>query len=228
MVQDAKIAELQLQLAQLAARLDSMDAKITVAPSKMATTPVIPHPSEGKGKPIQPVASADPAESGYSNDPVIQNFRKAMLLFRGNKLPDSMLAFSGIVEQNPDHPLAGVAQYYVGESYFAQKEYRLAAQEYQRVLTSYDRSPNVSHALLRFAECQEFLKNREEAAKNRQLLTSLFPQSPAAGLLTRAPDPIPAPAPVTAPAPAAKAKQEQFPALDEPPPPTAPISKGPQ
>lgn len=99
------------------------------------------------------------------------------------------MAFSEFLEKAPDHPLAGSAQFYVGESYFKQKEYKLALQEYQRVLTSYDRSPVVADTLARMITTEEILKKQPEAEKHQHLLTSLFPNSPAARSLNPSHEP---------------------------------------
>jgi outer membrane protein assembly factor BamD (BamD/ComL family) len=67
-----------------------------------------------------------------------------------------------------------------------QKEYKNAAAEYERVLTSYDRSPHIADTLKELAETEDQLKLTDRAARHRQLLTSLFPQSPALGPKTAA------------------------------------------
>jgi TolA-binding protein len=71
-----------------------------------------------------------------------------------------------------------MAQYYIGESYFLQKKYLLAVEEFKQVLTSYDRSPYIAQTLNKLAEVEDQLNQREDAAKHRQLLTSLFPHAP--------------------------------------------------
>jgi hypothetical protein len=48
------------------------------------------------------------------------------------------------------------------------------------VLTSYDRSPHISDTLRDLAATEDALGLREQAARHRQLLSSLFAQSPAA------------------------------------------------
>jgi tol-pal system protein YbgF len=100
-----------------------------------------------------------------------------MVLFSSGSYSDAILAFSKFIEVYPDHPLAGNAQYYVGESYFKQKEYRLAIEEFDRVLTSYDRSSHVASTLLRMSQAEEELKKPEDAKKHKMALVSLFPQS---------------------------------------------------
>lgn len=48
------------------------------------------------------------------------------------------------------------------------------------MLSTYDRSTHISDALQRLMITEESIKKSDQAAQHRQLLTSLFPQSPAA------------------------------------------------
>jgi TolA-binding protein len=190
--------EIQKLMADLNTRLQSMETKLVSLNDKVDSTrlsldqlasrqtqkqvEVIEHPSEQSGAPALIKTAPQDPEAGLAHDDVIQTFRKAMIFFQGQKYPEAILAFSGFLEKSPDHPLAGSAQYYVAESYMLQKEYKLAEQEFHRMLTSYDRSIHIADALRQLAIAEENLKKPQEAAKHRQQLTSLFPQSPAARL----------------------------------------------
>jgi TolA-binding protein len=120
------------------------------------------------------------SSSGFKHDEAVLKLRQAMILFEGQKYPEAVLSFSELLEKYPDHPLASSAQFYVAESYLMQKENKIALQEFQRVLNTYDRSPHIPDTLKEMALIEDQLKKEEDAAKHRQLLTSLFPQSPAA------------------------------------------------
>ena len=174
---------------QLASMNDKLDAarlsfeKFSRSPSsveKPKITPVASHPADGVGTDIPVVPAKNDPDSGFAQDEPIQTFRKAFILYQAQKYSEAVLTFSKFLEKFPDHPLAGSSQFYVGECYIKQKEFKLAIQEYQHVLTSYDRSPHVSDTLKQMIIAEEKLKLAQEAAKHRQLLTSLFPQSPAA------------------------------------------------
>ena len=159
--------------------LSTLDSMVATQPPK--STAVAPHPADGAGTPIDKKKMQADLEHGFIEDSAIKSYRQAIILFRAERYQDAVLSFSAFLERFADHALAGSAQYYVGESYFRQKEYKLALQEFQRVLTSYDRSSHVSDTLARMAEAEDILKKDTDAAKHRQMLTSLFPQSPAAG-----------------------------------------------
>jgi tol-pal system protein YbgF len=204
---EALMAQLNAKLEGMESRLDAMSERLAPAPHAAASSgaprkppleAVAPVPANAK----LPVSSDD----GLVADEPIRKFREAMLQFQSRNYPDAVLGFSSFIDQYPDHALAGSAQYYLGASYYNEKEYKLAGREYNRVLTSYDRSPHVSDALRDLADCEDKLQDRESADKHRKLLGSLFPQSPAAATAmtseTFQPPADPAPATDSRPAPA--------------------------
>lgn len=188
----AAVNELHSMVSALNARLDSMEIKLSSLNDKLEEHQAgnslsgpklsgIPHtPANAAG--VETTPSTDPSdpEAGFVNDAAITSYRQAMILFQAQKYQEATLAFSTFLERYADHPLAGSAQFQIGECYFRQKEYKLALQEYQRVLTSYDRSSQVPDTLKQMAAIEDIQKKPEEAAKHRQLLLSLFPISPAA------------------------------------------------
>jgi TolA-binding protein len=150
----------------------------------LATAGIISHPIENTGILAKSALAAHDPDGDFINDDAVQIFRKAMILLQGQKHPEAVLAFSSFLEKYPDHALAGSAQFHIGEAYMKQKEYKLALKEFQRVLTSYDRSTHISNTLKEMAIAEDILKSQTDAAKHRQLLGSLFPQSPAASALS--------------------------------------------
>lgn len=168
------------RLEAMESRLNAMVEKVETAKSHAPAQParIVPHSGSTGGVPVEAAeTSADPA-AGFVNDSAVQAYRKSMVLFRAGRHADAVLSFTAFLEKYPDHPLAGAAQYHVGESYLLQKEYKRAVQEFQRVLTSYDRSSHVAQTLREMAEAEDALKRTEDAARHRQLLMSLFPHSP--------------------------------------------------
>lgn len=174
------LTELNLKIQTLEAKLTSMNDKLDTFRAQSEIKPVSPHPTDTFGAPIQVTPAAKDPENGFTQDEPVQEFRQALILFEGQKYPESILAFSKFLEKYPDHPFAGSAQFYVGESYMKQKEYQLALQEFQRVLTTYDRCPHISDTLKEMVVAEENLKKTPEAGVHKHLLTSLFPASPAA------------------------------------------------
>lgn len=218
-----RVVELQKKLEDVDGRMGALNDKITINPplasqavsqAPISKSPIAP--STGVGRKAQsPLSKSDP-ELGLSQGDAIQQFREALVFFDAAKYPQAILAFSNFLKEYADHSLAPAAQFSLGEAYFQQKEYRVAVEEYQRVLLSYTRSSYVSDSLERLAECFEKMGRKDEMNRNRQLLMSLFPQSPAAHRFANTPatsappaqptaavqaSPNDGPAPLTAPLP---------------------------
>jgi tol-pal system protein YbgF len=186
-------ADPRMSKAALNARLDAMEAKLAALNDKLDSTQhaldnfLTAHQPKMSGvtTPMTdaagaPVAASDANMPGYVQDGAVQLYRKANILFESERYADANLAYSRFLEKYPDHALAGSAQFKIGEGYFKRKEYKQAVQEFQKVLTSYDRSPAISATLRELAESEDALGKTQEAARYRQQLTSLFPSSPAA------------------------------------------------
>ncbi|MGE0615103.1 MAG: tol-pal system YbgF family protein [Bacteriovoracia bacterium] len=185
------VATLEKKLGEAEQKMGMMNDKINAANAtqaialkkqtgKIKTSPISVHPADAQGEAVEADTLADDPEAEYARDASIQKFRDAMVLFDGGKYAESVLQFSNFLQNQPDHVLAGAAQYHVGEAYFKQREFRLALDEYQRVIVSYDRSSYTPEALRRMAECEDQLNRPKVAARHRQQLLALFPQSPAA------------------------------------------------
>src|SRR5690606_12652976 len=120
--------DLNTRLDTLEAKLAMVNDKVNVARSQHSTSPsssvgVKKHPADDAGEELRTPRTGTDPQSGFSDDPAIRSFRQASILFDAAKYPESMLAYSAFLERYGDHPLAGTAQFYVGEAYFRQKEY---------------------------------------------------------------------------------------------------------
>lgn len=210
--------QLQEALVSVTSKLDSMTSEMRNLNEKIDTNqsrmdnltrnqrakpaPVGMVTTEG-ASPLPPAGDVE-SESSFgasSGKAAVQKFRESMVLFEAHNFADSALSFSAFVEKYPDHPLAGSAQYFLGESYFRQQQYKLAARELQQVLTSFDHSTHIADTLLDLANSEEKIGNSEDAAQHRQLLTSLFPHSPAGAALLTNPESPPKVEAKTAPVP---------------------------
>lgn len=234
----AQIEALQGRIELLESRLVSAEHKNFLKNGKPGIQVIGERATQVRGKRVDPElsvrAGARDPEAGFVQDSATKSYRQSMILFRGRKYAEAILAFSAFLQANADHPLAGSAQFYIGESYFRQKEYKLAITEYARVLTAYDRSPRIAQTLKQMAAAEEADGRTDDAKRHRQLLLSLFPQSPAAqgeAVIAKAPEQAPpAAAPVAAQVDpempeVVDAKSElKKAALDEVPP-TAPINE---
>jgi tol-pal system protein YbgF len=80
----------------------------------------------------------------------------------------------------PRHPHADNALQYVGLTLMAQQDLAGAAQQFERVTTSYPAGDSVVDAMLKLAECRIRLKQPSQAKATLERIISNFPGTPAA------------------------------------------------
>lgn len=122
----SRLGKLNQQVAETQSILQSLDAKIAGgAPAPGATAPPTPPPS---------------ADALYSN---------ALRDFAGGKYDLARQQFLDYLKFFPEHDLASNAQFYLGEIFFAQKQFQEAIPEYDKVLDNYPKSFKLAAARLK-------------------------------------------------------------------------------
>ncbi len=182
--------ELQARIDALEAKLGMMNEKLDVVvlraepalgrSAKQASETIVPNPADQWGDLRQATPASAGLDRGYAAGPAVSDYRQAMVNYRASRFAEAAEGFSNFVEKHPDHPLAGAAQYHLGECWLQRGDWKKGAEALERVLTSYDRSSHVSWTLKRLAEAEDHLGKSDQAARHRLLLTSLYPSSPAA------------------------------------------------
>lgn len=94
-------------------------------------------------------------------------------------------ALSAFVEQHPTHTLAGNAQYWLGESFFARNDFNSAARAFAVGYQKYPKSAKAPDNLLKLGLSLGNLNKPKEACQSYALLKKDFPKAPAE-LLRRA------------------------------------------
>lgn len=135
----------------------------------------------------QTVVSGDPAAGpaaaiGGNANPSQETaaYDAALELFKATKYKEAAMAFAGFVEQYPSGTLAANAQYWLGNSWYAQRDCTKAIDAQSRVISRFPASDKVPDALLSIATCQQELGNRNAAKRTLESLVEKHPASPAA------------------------------------------------
>lgn len=197
---NARIQELEGTVSTLHAKVEQLETQLRASQTK-------PEFRQSFDRPVRPsagssvqasVAGSDP-EVGYANHSIVQAYRQGKILFDSEKYPEAILAFSALLERDSKHVLSGSAQFFLAESYYLQGEYAVAEQEYTRVISSFDRSPQVTKAYARLADCYAKQGKTAEADRVKLQIRALFPNSPAEALASQVSSRTAAPAVTTAP-----------------------------
>ncbi len=107
-------------------------------------------------------------------------YRAAYGDFTKGKYDLSVEGFKTFLEKYPGGELSPQAQYYLGESYYAQNELEKAQAEFELVEKNYPKSDSVAPARLKKAICLEQQGLERDAIAVYKALTKDFPGSPEA------------------------------------------------
>jgi tol-pal system protein YbgF len=163
------------EIARLAGRLDTMEEevrRVRTAPA-VATPPAAPPAAPPLAPPraTREVGPADGAEQVYA---------AAMAMFRARELGQAVLDLLGFIAAHPKHRLAPNAQYWIGEAYYVQRDYRQALVEFQRVLEFGAGASKIPDALLKIGLCHLNLHDLARAQQVWQRVVREHPGTEAA------------------------------------------------
>jgi tol-pal system protein YbgF len=109
-------------------------------------------------------------------------YRSALSSFTAEDYPASILGFEEFVANYPEHDLADNAQYWIGECYYAQKDFDQAVVEFGKVGEHFSSGNKAPAALLKKGlALKEAGKGPDAAAVLRQVV-SLYPASDEASI----------------------------------------------
>lgn len=104
----------------------------------------------------------------------------ALATFKAGDYKNAAVAFSNFVHASPDSGLTPSAQYWLGNTYYAQRDYKNAIAAQQIVVSKYADNPKAADALLNIASSYAELKNKAASKKTLEQLLTQYPNTPAA------------------------------------------------
>jgi tol-pal system protein YbgF len=179
----AGLRQSSADIARLRTRLDAAEAEAREARAK-TTVPAAP---TAVTPPPAPVPSAPPAAPPPRREPTPraqsaeQVYGAALATFRSGEHGQAVLDFLDFIAKHPRHPLVANAWYWIGEAYYAQRDYRQALTEFQKVPATAPGSAKAADALLKIGLCQRSLRDDVHARQTWLRVVREFPSSEAAG-----------------------------------------------
>lgn len=188
---DPRVSELQTQLTELLERIDVLNQRIAQLEETSAATNVgrdsaHPVPVEARPAPREERrAEARPAPTSEAQQPqralvgaqIAEDYRQAIMLFGRGKLTDARRVFEGVLQADPSGDLADNAIFWIGETYFAAKDYASAVRHYQRVVSDYSTQNKAPDALFKIAMAQERTGDLALARRTLQQVIERYPYS---------------------------------------------------
>jgi tol-pal system protein YbgF len=162
------------------------------APVESAAVAAAPAPAasaaaEQSAPAAAPSAAAPAALATPQLDPLVESrtYETALAHFREGNYVNAISGFRGFLNVYPESTLAPNAQYWIGYSYYALKDYKSALVHQQKLLATYPASAKVPDAMLNVASNQIALDDLDVAKKTLQELVAKYPGTQAATLASR-------------------------------------------
>ena len=201
----AEVARLRARVEALESEARDAKAKAT-APPPPAVAPVAPPPPGPASPPASPPAAPSVRASGpgpaTTPEPVRSArslpraerprnsavraagpehaYAAALATFRAREHGQAVLDFLDFIAKHPGHRLVANAQYWIGEAYYAQRDFRQALTEFSKVPHTAPGSAKAGDALLKIGLCQRRLREEAHARLTWQRVVREFPRSEAA------------------------------------------------
>lgn len=118
-------------------------------------------------------AMVEPAEKA--------DFDRSMALFRQGDFPGAQAAFAGFLSRYPTSVYKPSALFWLGNAQYANKAYREALANFQRLLTESPTHPRAAEAMLAISNVQVELKDLKAARKTLEDLVKAYPATETAG-----------------------------------------------
>jgi tol-pal system protein YbgF len=150
------------------------------APPPLSAPATPPAPPASTPSPSAPALVVPPKDSGRRVFTPEQVYSAALATFRAREHGQAVLDFLDFIAKYPKHPLVANAQYWIGEAYYVQHDFRQAQAEFQKVLDIAPGSAKAADALLKIGYCQLNLRDTSRARATWLRVVQEFPKSEAA------------------------------------------------
>ena len=132
----------------------------------------------------EPVDEADPLVAVTAIDPVReqQDYQDAFNLLKVGRYHDAAKAFRAFLTNYSGGEFVDNARYWLGETYYVNRQFEAAMQEFQELIAQFPQSPKFTHAMLKVGYIHHELGRPEEARQALLELVERHPDSTAAGL----------------------------------------------
>jgi tol-pal system protein YbgF len=193
---DPRVAELQTQMTELLERIDVLNDRIArfeeseavaAAPATVSVPATQPRaqqqvapaaPATSESAAPRPASAVSPApQRAVLGAEIAENYRQAIMLVGRNKHAEARRAFEGVYDADPNGDLADNALFWIGETYFAAKDYNNAVRYYTRVVNDYATQNKAPDALFKTALAQERTGDLALAKKTLQQVIERYPYS---------------------------------------------------
>lgn len=125
-------------------------------------------------------------ESSFKNIKPDEMYKNSLLFFNKGDFARSVAGFRYLLRRYPTWEKSAYAQYWIGESYYAQKQFATAADEYKKVLVRYGESEKKADATLKLGICKLAINEHQDGKRALNEVIKNYPGTPDAEMARRA------------------------------------------
>jgi tol-pal system protein YbgF len=184
---EPRVAELQTTLTELLERIDVLNDRIArLEEGAVVAASVAPAAATPSPQPMSAPAptTTEPRQIGTSvpqravvGARIAAEYRNALALFGKNSYAEARRAFEEVYEADPSGDLADNAIFWIGETYFAARDWTNAMRFYKRVIAEYPDQNKAPDALFKIALALEKTGDLALARKTFQEVIEKYPYS---------------------------------------------------
>lgn len=162
-----------------AGKVATMDTPMTM-PELAHHTPMSARITHARPRPVDATPAAAPPSEEAGED-----YRAAVELVKAGKSDEAVTALHAFLQHYPRNDYADNAQYWLGEVYYAQKDYQHALAEFRATIETYPRGNKVPDALLKVGFCYASLGQSDKAKAVLEQVINLYPKTEPAALAAK-------------------------------------------
>ncbi|MBX3160859.1 MAG: tol-pal system protein YbgF [Deltaproteobacteria bacterium] len=132
-----------------------------------------------------PAAKRSASEPSERSGEAASTYQAAVELVKSGKYEEGVTALRAFIRAHPRHDYADNAQYWIGEAFYARKEFQTSLTEFRNVIETFPRGNKVPDALLKVGYCYQSLGQKEKARAVLEQVVNLYPKSEPAALAAK-------------------------------------------
>ena len=143
----------------------------------------VPNKNATQSPPVKRVAPVVGRAATRSIDPIKEQnaYQKAFDLLRELRYVQAIKAYRQFIRDYPNGRYAHIAQYWLSEASYAQRQFKQAIKDYQALITNYPNSPKLAEAMLKISYSYNALGQNKAAKEMAKKLLRVYPNTTAAG-----------------------------------------------
>ncbi|MFV1993773.1 MAG: tol-pal system protein YbgF, partial [Acidiferrobacterales bacterium] len=106
-----------------------------------------------------------------------KEYDAAFALLKQGLYEKASKSFRSFVKRNPNHNLAGNAQYWIGEANYVMRNFKVALKEFKKVPANYPKSNKVADAQLKIGYVYFELEDWSKASKTLKNVIKSYPNT---------------------------------------------------